>query len=68
MNQLSSFVVMSMLTWITLSLTGTSLASDDDVFSSVAKMEGLVHQENVIVDLVERHLKASKLRHQILQR
>ena len=50
-----------------LKLSSASASVDDDVFSSVAKMEILVDQESSIVNLLDSYLKASKQRHQIIQ-
>ena len=40
----------------------------DDLFSSIAKMEALVHQENTIVNLLDDFLKAAKNRLDIIER
>lgn len=39
----------------------------NDVFSSVAKMEALVHQENAIVDMLDAFLIEAKQRLNIIQ-
>jgi len=39
-----------------------ALPENDDVFSSVAKMEGLVHQENAIVNYLDAYLKEARAR------
>lgn len=41
---------------------------DDDIFSSVAKMEGLVHQESAIVDYLDTYLKEARGRLEIIQK
>lgn len=40
----------------------------DDIFSSVAKMEGLVHQESNIINLLNIYLNAARDRFQIIQK
>lgn len=40
---------------------------EDDVFSSVAKMEALVHQEDAIVNMLDAFLIESKQRIHIIQ-
>ena len=44
------------------------MASPDDVFSSVAKMESLVHQENALVDMLDTFLVDAKLRINVIQK
>lgn len=40
----------------------------DDIFSSVAKMEALVHQESTIVNLLDGFLKDAKNRMSIIEK
>lgn len=43
-------------------------APADDIFSSVSKMEALVHQENAIVDMLDSFLVDAKQRLSIIQK
>lgn len=40
----------------------------DDLFSSISKMEALVHQENAIVDMLDAFLVDAKQRLNIIQK
>lgn len=49
----------------------TSVAEEkvaDDIFSSISKMEALVHQENAIVDMLDSFLVDAKQRLNIIQK
>lgn len=43
-------------------------APGDDIFSSISKMEALVHQENAIVDMLDSFLVDAKQRLNIIQK
>ncbi len=46
----------------------TKEAPADDIFSSISKMEALVHQENAIVDMLDSFLVDAKQRINIIQK
>jgi len=67
MGKLAALLV-GLLVAIAVQTRGISASREDyDVFSSVAKMENLVHQERAIVDYLDTYLQVSKQRHQIIQ-
>ena len=68
MGKLAALLV-GLLVAIAVQTRGISASREDyDVFSSVAKMENLVHQERAIVDYLDTYLQVSKQRHQIIQK
>ena len=67
MEKLISVVVVTFVV-IGLKTSKSSALVDDDVFSSVAKMEILVDQENNIVNLLDSYLQSSKQQQKIIQK
>lgn len=61
------------ITWLLVSwlgiVTSSALSGEaDDVFSSISKMEGLVHQENKLVEIVDSFLVEAKQRLAIVEK
>lgn len=67
MEKLISVVIVTFVV-IGLKTSKSSALVDDDVFSSVAKMEILVDQENNIVNLLDSYLQSSKQQQKIIQK
>lgn len=54
--------------WLGVSSSVAEEKVVDDIFSSISKMEALVHQENAIVDMLDSFLVDAKMRLNIIQK
>lgn len=60
-------ITLLLVFWLKIVSTSLSSIEADDVFSSVSKMEGLVHQEKKLVDTVDSFLIEAKQRLAIVE-
>lgn len=60
-------ITLLLVFWLKIVSPSLSSIEADDVFSSVSKMEGLVHQEKKLVDTVDSFLIEAKQRLAIVE-
>lgn len=60
-------ITLLLVFWLKIVSTSLSSIEADDVFSSVSKMEDLVHQEKKLVDTVDSFLIEAKQRLAIVE-